>query len=133
MKLINQKNYLETHYGFGKNKTDKIPDIIGYGHIHTPNIFRIGNKMIFNPGSIGMPSEMKNTDEIKPENKFSCLTSYIILEGEYQKEELDSLSIQLVRLPYNVQEEIKRLENTDMSTNIMTKKELIRKLQTAEP
>lgn len=110
-----------------------MPDIIGYGHIHTPNIFRIGNKMIFNPGSIGMPSEMKNTDEIKPENKFSCMISYIILEGEYKKEELDSLSVQLVRLPYNVQEEIQRLEKADMSTNVVTKQDIIRKLQTAEP
>ena len=85
--------------------------------------------MLFNPGSLGMPSEMKNTSEIKPESKFSCLISYIILEGEYQKEELDSLNIQLIRLPYNYEEEIEHLKKSDMST----KGEIIRKLQTAEP
>ena len=36
----------------GKTQSDPIPDIIGYGHIHTPNILRYGNKTIFNPGSV---------------------------------------------------------------------------------
>ena len=32
----------------GKAQNDPTPDIIGYGHIHTPNVFRFGNKTIFN-------------------------------------------------------------------------------------
>ena len=37
----------------GKTKDDPIPDVIGYGHIHTPNVFRYKNKTIFNTGSVG--------------------------------------------------------------------------------
>ena len=33
----------------GKTENDPIPDMVGYGHLHTPNIFRIKNKTIFNP------------------------------------------------------------------------------------
>ena len=39
----------------GKTPNDPIPDVIGYGHIHTPNVFRSKNKTIFNTGSVGMP------------------------------------------------------------------------------
>ena len=30
----------------GKKKTDKIPDIVGYGHIHTPHIVRFKKQNI---------------------------------------------------------------------------------------
>ena len=98
----------------GKTKVDPIPDIVGYGHIHTPNIFRIGNKTIFNPGSIGMPIEMLNDNPSDKTNQFSTVASYIILEGNYESKVLSSISFNLVRLPYNIEEEIKLLEKSTL-------------------
>lgn len=98
----------------GKTSADPIPDIVGYGHIHTPNIFRFGNKTIFNPGSVGMPVEMVNNDSSSNTNIFSTMASYIILEGTYGSKELSSISFNLVRVPYDIEKEIEYLEKSDM-------------------
>lgn len=112
----------------GKSANDSIPDIIGYGHIHTPNIVRYENKTLFNVGSVGMPIEVPKESNLSDEtNRFSTLSSYIILEGEYGSKALSSLSISLVRVPYNIQKEIEFLENSDMPG----KEKIIRSLKTA--
>lgn len=111
----------------GKSKLDPVPDIVGYGHIHTPNLLRIRNKTIFNPGSVGMPIEMLNDNYNDETNKFSTLASYIILEGDYESKNLSSIDINLVRLPYNVEEEIKLLE----SSSLPSKNKVIKELRSA--
>lgn len=111
----------------GKTSNDKVPDIIGYGHIHTPNLFRHKNKTLFNPGTVGIPMELSNTDKQDESIKFSTLSSYMILEGEYNSKELNSLSFNLIRLPYDVQEEINSLSLSDMPD----KEAIINKLKTA--
>ena len=111
----------------GKTDKDPVPDIIGYGHIHTPNIVRIRNKTIFNPGSVGMPIEMLNDDPNDKTNKFSTMASYIILEGMYDSKILSSISFNLVRLPYDIEEEIKLIENSTLPT----KKKVISELRSA--
>ena len=57
----------------GKTDKDPTPDIVGYGHIHTPCLVRIKNKTLFNPGSVGVPVEMMNKDIDDKSNKFSTL------------------------------------------------------------
>lgn len=98
----------------GKTENDPIPNIVGYGHIHTPFIFRFKNKMLFNTGSVGIPVEMLNNNLDDKSNKFSTLASYIILEGNYNSEDLGSISLNLVRIPYDIEREIKFLEESDM-------------------
>lgn len=122
LKLFDNTEFL------GKEPNDPIPDIVGYGHIHTPNILRYGNKMIFNTGSVGMPIEMGNDNNLlNSTNRFSTLASYIILEGVYNSKQLSSLSINLVRVPYDIQKEIEYLENSDMPG----KEKTIKSLKTA--
>ena len=111
----------------GKTEEDKVPDIIGYGHIHTPNLVRYGNKLIFNTGSVGAPIEMLNKNEDCPTNKFSTVSSYTILEGIYNERELKPISITNVRIPYNIDEEIEMLKNSTMPG----KEKLIKSLKTA--
>ncbi|MCL2341675.1 MAG: metallophosphatase family protein [Firmicutes bacterium] len=111
------------------SKTDKdpIPDIVGYGHLHTPNLFRFRNKTIFNPGSLGVPMELSNIDKADPNTHFSTLASYIILEGEFNSKTLSSISFNLVRLPYDVEKEVNFLNMSD----IPNKENTISKLRTA--
>ncbi len=113
----------------GKKPEDRIPDIVGYGHIHTPNIIRLKDKMIFNPGSVGMPAEMLNTSEVTDTSKFSTVSSYIIVEGELEEQKLTGISLQIVRVPYCIEKEIARVNESDNPD----KEYIIRKLQTAEP
>lgn len=98
----------------GKTDKDPLPDIVGFGHIHTPFLVRYKNKTIFNSGSVGIPVEMHNNDEKDESNKFSTVASYTILEGYYGKTELDSISFNSVRVPYNIKQEVEDLKNSDM-------------------
>lgn len=111
---LNTEQLFENTEFIGKTQRDPIPDVVGYGHIHTPNIFRYKNKTIFNPGSVGIPTEMLNTKEYDDTCKFSTMSSYIILEGNEGSKELASISFNLVRIPYDIEKEIKFLEESDM-------------------
>lgn len=127
-KIINDPNALFENTEFiGKTENDPTPDIIGYGHLHTPNIFRIKNKTIFNVGSVGIPVEMMNESEIDSTSKFSTMSSYMILEGEFGSKKLSSISFTLVRLTYDINKEIKYLEESDMPNKDI----IIKSLQTA--
>lgn len=108
-----EEMFLNTEF-LGKNPDAPIPDIIGYGHLHTPNLFRYKNKTIFNPGSVGIPMEMANRDSNDPNNKLSTLTSYMILEGELNSTKLSEISFNLIRIPYNIESEIEDLKNSNM-------------------
>ena len=108
-----------------KSKEDPIPDIIGYGHIHTPLIVRYKNKTIFNPGSVGVPIEMLNNNINDKTNIFSTVASYIILEGNLNSTNLSSISFQLVRVPYNIEKESKDLKKSDMPNKEETIKSLM--------
>ena len=111
----------------GKTDKDPIPDVIGYGHLHTPNLFRFKNKTIFNVGSVGIPSEMMNDDENDSTNRFSTMASYMFLEGELNSKKLSSFNITLVRVPYCIDDEIEALENSNMPNKDM----IIKSLKTA--
>ena len=111
----------------GKTENDPIPDVVGFGHLHTPNIYRFANKTVFNVGSVGIPAEMLNEGEQDETSKFSTMASYMILEGNLDSKELSSLSFTLVRLPYDIEKEVKYLEESDMPN----KDVIIKTLRTA--
>ncbi len=114
-RIINDPNDLFKNTDFiGKTKNDPIPDIVGYGHLHTPNLYRFGNKTIFNVGSVGVPVEMMNEGSETVSSKFSTMASYVILEGELNAKELSSISFCFVRLPYDIEKEIAYLMASDM-------------------
>ena len=113
----------------GKTDNDPEPDIVGYGHIHTPCLVRIKNKTLFNPGSVGVPVEMLNDNINDKSNKFSTLASYIIIEGDYESTSLGSISFNLVRVPYDISKELSYLEASD----IPNKEMIMRSLKGALP
>ena len=98
----------------GKSENDPIPDIVGYAHIHSPNMFRFKNKTLFNTGSVGLPIEIDNDEDDLELSHFSTISSYIILEGNLNSKKLSSYSINLIRLPYNLKDEIDKLEKSDI-------------------
>ena len=122
--LSNPLSLFENTSFIGKTQDDPIPDIVGYGHIHTPNIFRAGNKTIFNTGSVGRPIEMLNNNIYDENNRFSTVSSYIILEGNLNSKDLSSISINLIRLPYDVEKEVELLRASDLPSKERIIKEL---------
>ena len=128
LKNIPEDLFKNTEF-IGKTSKDPEPDIVGYGHIHTPCLVRYKNKTLFNTGSVGIPVEMMNSDVDDKSNKFSTLASYIIIEENYNSKELDSISFNLVRIPYNIQKEIDDLE----ASNLSNKSIVIQSLKGALP
>ena len=114
VELANAGQLFENTEFLGKTEKDKIPDVIGYGHIHTPCLIRYKNKTVFNPGSVGSPVEMLNSNLNDDSNKFSTMASYIIIEGNYQSKDFGAISFNIVRIPYNIEKEIKDLMDSDM-------------------
>lgn len=129
LEIDNPEKLFENTEFIGKTDKDPIPDIIGYGHIHTPCLVRYKNKTIFNPGSVGIPVEMLNNSIDDETNKFSTVASYIIIEGYYGDTNLNTISFNSIRVPYNIQKEVKDLENSDMPN----KEIIIRTLISAIP
>lgn len=125
--ILKPEKMFENTEFLGKSKNDKIPDIVGYGHIHTPLIVKYKNKTIFNTGSVGIPTEMLNLDETDETNKFSTVASYMILEGEFESKEYSDISFTQVRVKYNIEEEIENIINSDMPN----KNNIIKSLKTA--
>ena len=113
--IVNPLDMFKNTEFIGKTEKDPVPDIVGYGHIHTPNLFRYHNKLLFNPGSVGAADEMLNLgDENDLTNKFSTLASYAIIEGNFNSKDMDSISITHIRVPYEISKEIEMLEKSDM-------------------
>ena len=94
---------------------DKVADIIGYGDIHGAHVENFDGKTIFNAGSVGNPLEITQA-------------SYAILEGVYNSKELSSITISLVRVPYDIERAIRHAHESGMPD----KDEYINELRTAK-
>lgn len=112
--ISNPLKLFENTEFIGKTESDPVPDIVGYAHIHSPNIFRYKNKTIFNTGSVGLPIEIDNEDSDCDFSHFSTISSYIVLEGILNSKEISSYSINLIRLPYDLKKEIEKLKESDI-------------------
>lgn len=125
--LRNPIQLFENTEFIGKTKADPVPDVVGYGHLHTPNLFRYQNKTIFNVGSVGIPIEMMNNNFSDPTNRFSTMCSYVILEGVLDSDKLEEISFNFIRVPYNIEKEIQDLKNS----TLVNREEIITNLLTA--
>lgn len=76
-------------------------DILGYGDIHGAYMQNMGYKTIFNCGSVGNPLDIP-------------LASYAIIEGMEDSPEMASLSINIVKIPYDIERAVSEARNSDM-------------------
>ncbi|UCB42287.1 MAG: metallophosphoesterase family protein [Dehalococcoidales bacterium] len=95
----------ESHRGMFNN-TDFtgdafVPDVVGYGDIHSAYLKSFRQRTLFNTGSVGNPLDL-------------TMASYIIMEGEYGSEAGDTLSIQIIRVPYDVELAIQQARDEGM-------------------
>ena len=96
-----------------KNTTsNQIADIVIYGHIHTPFIQRIYNRIIINTGSDGKSIDVFRNAKKDGNVKNTTVANYLIISGNYNSKNIDEkISYELISIPYNIDKELK--SNTD--------------------
>ncbi len=67
-----------------------VPDVVGYGDIHTAYVRSFHRQMLFNAGSVGNPLDLR-------------MATYAILEGEPGPGSGGSFGIQIARVPYDIE------------------------------
>ncbi|PDY47251.1 metallophosphoesterase family protein [Bacillus pseudomycoides] len=80
---------------------EREPDVVCYGDIHQAYVQNFRGKTLCNAGSVGNPLEITQA-------------SYLIFEGVYGQKEAASFSIQLVRVPYEIELAIRLAKEEEM-------------------
>ncbi len=96
------------------------PDIVLFGHIHKPFLYRIKNRMIINPGAVSNTSDI-----VKIKDKYYTYGSYLIIEGEYGSKKLSEISYEIVKFTYDNEKEAERIINTDMPNKEFAYEEIL--------
>ena len=118
-KLENKIDRLFENSDFLQNVGAKEPDIVIFGHIHSPFVYRNGkNKIAINSGSVS-----NGCDIIKKNSKNYVLSSYLILEGEYNSKESGEFGFEIVKIPYDYEKEIELLKKSEMPNKDMAIRE----------
>lgn len=95
-------------------------DIVVVGHVHRPFIYRKNGKEFVCVGSVS-----NGCDLIEKNGKKIEFSSYCIIEGELgKKDELANISFEFVKIPYDYNTEVERLQNSDMPNKEMAIEEL---------
>lgn len=77
------------------------PDVVGYGDVHNAFVQHLNGRMLFNTGSVGNPLDMTQA-------------AYAILEGVPGSSEQRPFSLQLVRVPYDIELAVRQAEELGM-------------------
>ncbi len=102
---VYHKDPLEKHLAMFENTGftgfRTTPDVVGYADIHFAFQATYGDKTLFNIGSVGNPLD-------KPQ------ASYAVVQGDYERQNSAPFSIEIVRLPYDIESEIRRAHDSGM-------------------
>lgn len=99
---------LKLFYPTDKTGSDKIADVVIYGHLHQQFMDKLYNKTLINVGSVGNSFDVVRNKEKDSNVMETTRSNYLILEGEYGKKEYtDDISFQFIRVPYDINEELK--------------------------
>lgn len=82
-------------------KDSREAEVVGYGDIHNAYLQHLEGKTLFNTGSVGNPLDLTQA-------------SYVILEGEYGSREISPFSIQMIRVPYDIERAIQEAVDAEM-------------------
>jgi protein phosphatase len=77
------------------------PDTIGYGDIHQAFQKNLWGKVLFNAGSVGNPLDEPTA-------------AYVIMEGNYGDAKPNYFSLQMIRLPYDIELAIQQARDAGM-------------------
>ena len=82
-------------------------DVLIYGHIHTPYVQKIYNRMIIKTGSVGNAIDVFRNDEKDGNVKNTTVANYLIISGNFDSKNIDErISYELVSVPYDIDKEL---------------------------
>ena len=110
-KVVLNINDIETKYEMflpsEYTTSNKVADIVVYGHIHHPYMDKIYNKTLINVGSVGNSFDVIRNDRKDSNVLETTKAYYLIIEGEYGSKEYNSeISFQFVKVPYDIEKEL---------------------------
>ncbi len=112
--VINQDDFQTKYRMFLPSKntiSDKIADVVLYGHIHYPYFDSLYNKTLINVGSVGNACV-----SIRNDIKDSCVlettrATYFILDGEWMSREYkEDIAFTFVKITYDIEKELEDIE-----------------------
>lgn len=87
--------------------SDKIADVVIYGHIHHPYLDVLYNKTLINIGSVGNSFNTIRNDEKDSNALETTKSNYLIIEGDFGAQEYTAeISYQFIRVPYDIEKEL---------------------------
>lgn len=108
--IINQNSIEEKYQMFLPSEytcSDKIADVVIYGHTHHAYMDKIYNKTLINVGSVGNEFDPIRNPKKDSSPMETTRSYYLILEGKIDSQEYDSdISFQFVRVPYDIHKEL---------------------------
>lgn len=101
--------------------SQKIADVVVFGHIHTPFMTKCFHRMLINAGSVGNGIEASWDNEKNGDPRATALATYVILSGVRDSESWDDpFSVEFVSLPYDIEKELEGI-NDDSLREELTK------------
>ena len=94
-----------------KYTSNKICDVVIYGHIHTQYMQKIYNRTIINVGSVGNSLDVIRNSEKDGNNKNTTCADYLVINGKYNFKDYADLSFEFINLEYDIDKELN--SNTD--------------------
>lgn len=87
--------------------SNKKADIIIYGHIHTPFIQKMYNRVIINTGSVGNAIDVFRNEQKDGSIKNTTVANYLIISGNYDSKNIyEEISYELISVPYDIEKEL---------------------------
>lgn len=86
--------------------SDKIADVVVYGHIHTQLMNKMYNRTLISCGSIGNNLELIRNEKKDANILNTTCANYVILEGKMDSKEYDTLDVDFVQVQYDIDKEL---------------------------
>ena len=86
--------------------SDKIADVVVYGHIHIQLMNKMYNRTLICCGSIGNNLEFIRNEKKDANILNTTCANYVILEGKMNSKEHDTLDIDFIQVQYDIDKEL---------------------------
>ena len=86
--------------------SDKIADVVVYGHIHTQLMNKMYNRTLICCGSIGNNLECIRNEKKDANILNTTCANYVILEGKMNSKEFNTLDIDFIQVQYDIDKEL---------------------------
>ncbi len=86
--------------------SDKIADVLIYGHTHVPYLNKAYHHTLINTGSVGNCVELFQDDEHPGNSKLTTMAYYLVIEGNINSETIAPISFNHIQVPYDIEKEL---------------------------